>query len=276
MKVRDIELAPGISLGGDNALVFVAGPCVIESYEHVFLMAEKLKEIFTKKNIPLVFKSSFDKANRSSMAGYRGPGIDEGIKILLEVKKKFDLPILTDVHKIEEIEKVNEVADIIQIPAFLCRQTDLVIEAAKTGKPINIKKGQFMAPWNMSEIINKARSVKNDNIIITERGTTFGYNNLVVDFRSFPIIRATGFPIIFDATHSLQLPGGLGNATGGMSEYIPHLVRSAVACGVDGIFIEVHDNPRKALCDGPNMLSLEKLENLLDQVKKIESITDWR
>ncbi|MGM0607246.1 MAG: 3-deoxy-8-phosphooctulonate synthase [Candidatus Muiribacteriota bacterium] len=276
MKVREVKISDEISIGGNSPILFIAGPCVIESYEHVMFMARELKKIFLENKIPFVFKSSYDKANRSSLSGYRGPGLDEGLKILNEVKKQFDLSVLTDIHNIDEIEKVSEVADIIQIPAFLCRQTDIVVEAAKTGKPVNIKKGQFMAPWNMAGIINKARSVKNDNLIITERGTSFGYNNLTVDFRSFPIMRANGFPVIFDATHSLQLPGGLGESTGGMSEYIPHLIRAACGCGVDGLFVEVHDNPHKALCDGPNMLNIDKLEGILKQVKAIEKIIDWK
>ncbi|MCK9476910.1 MAG: 3-deoxy-8-phosphooctulonate synthase [Candidatus Muirbacterium halophilum] len=276
MKVREIEIIENIKIGTGNPLLFIAGPCVIESHEHVFFMAEKLKKIFADYNMPFIFKSSFDKANRSTVNSYRGPGIDEGLEILVEIKKKYDIPILTDVHEISHIEKVAEVADIIQIPAFLCRQTDLLIEAGKTGKPVNIKKGQFMAPWNMIGLINKVRATNNSNIMVTERGVSFGYNNLVVDFRAFPIMRATGFPVIFDATHSLQLPGGQGDTTGGMSEYIPQLVRSAIACGVDGVFMEIHDNPSKALCDGPNMLSLERLDKLLQQIKKIEEICDWR
>jgi 2-dehydro-3-deoxyphosphooctonate aldolase (KDO 8-P synthase) len=276
MKVREIEIIDNIKIGTGNPLLFIAGPCVIESHEHVFYMAEKLKEMFGRFNMPFIFKSSFDKANRSTVNSYRGPGLKEGLDILIEIKKKCDLPILTDVHEISHVEKVAEVADIIQIPAFLCRQTDLLVEAGKTGKPVNIKKGQFMAPWNMIGLINKVSATNNSNIIVTERGASFGYNNLVVDFRSFPIMRGTGFPVIFDATHSLQLPGGLGDCTGGMSEYIPELVRSAIACGVDGIFMEIHDNPSKALCDGPNMLSLEKLERLLEQIKRLEEICDWR
>jgi len=276
MKVREFELVPGIKVGGSNTPVFFAGPCVIESYEHTMKMAEVLKEEFSRVDLPFIFKSSFDKANRNSLSSYRGPGIDEGLEILLEVKKRFDLPIITDVHLPSQIDKVKKVVDIIQIPAFLCRQTDLVVKAAESGKPLNIKKGQFMAPWNMIGILNKARSVKNDRIMLTERGSTFGYNNLVVDFRSFPIMRATGFPVIFDATHSLQLPGGKGDTTGGNSEYIPELVRSAIACGVDGLFMEVHDNTGKALCDGPNMLELDRLAPLLEQIKGILSVCSWR
>ncbi len=276
MKVREFELVPQIKIGGDNKPVFFAGPCVIESYEHTMKMAEELKAIFKEFDLPFIFKSSFDKANRNSLSSFRGPGLKEGLGILMEVKKKFDLPIITDVHLPSQVDEVANVADVIQIPAFLCRQTDLVLEAAKSGKPVNIKKGQFMAPWNMIGILNKARSVKNDKLMLTERGSTFGYNNLVVDFRSFPILRATGFPVIFDATHSLQLPGGKGETTGGNSEYIPELVRSSLACGVDGVFLEVHDNTRKALCDGPNMLQLEKLRPLLKQVSDILSICSWR
>lgn len=276
MKVREFELVPGINIGGSNSPVFFAGPRVIESYEHTMKMAKTLKEHFSEVGLPFIFKSSFDKANRNSLSSFRGPGIEEGLEILMEVKKKFDLPIITDVHLPSQVDKIVNVADVLQIPAFLCWQTDLVVKAAESGKPVNIKKGQFMAPWNMIGILNKARSVKNDKLMLTERGSTFGYNNLVVDFRSFPIMRATGFPVIFDATHSLQLPGGKGDTTGGNAEYIPELVRAALACGVDGLFMEVHDNTRKALCDGPNMLELDRLPKLLKQIKDILSICTWR
>ncbi len=244
-------------------LFIIAGPCVIESEEIVFKTAEKLNEITQNLKIPFIFKSSYDKANRSSINSYRGPGIKKGLEILNKVKEEFNLPILSDVHSVEEIEIARDVLDVIQIPAFLCRQTDMIVEAGKTGKPVNVKKGQFLAPWDVKNIIEKIKSTGNEKIIITERGTSFGYNNLVVDFRSFPIIRSMGVPVVFDATHSVQLPGGAGTCSSGQREFIPHLSRAAVACGVDGLFFEVHPEPDKALCDGPNMLPLKDFKSLL-------------
>jgi len=246
-----------------NELFFIAGPCVIESEEIVFKTAFALKEISQNLKIPFIFKSSYDKANRSSIKSYRGPGIKKGLEILNKVKKEFEVPVLSDVHSVEEVKIVKDFLDIIQIPAFLCRQTDIIVEAAKTGKPVNVKKGQFLAPWDVKNIIEKIKSTGNEKIIITERGTSFGYNNLVVDFRSFPIIRSMGVFVVFDATHSIQLPGGAGTCSSGQREFIPYLSRAAVACGVDGLFFEVHPDPEKALCDGPNMIPLKDFKNLI-------------
>ncbi|MCM8765804.1 MAG: 3-deoxy-8-phosphooctulonate synthase, partial [Candidatus Omnitrophica bacterium] len=248
------------------------GPCVIESERHTLYMASALKEIAQKLNFPFIFKSSYDKANRLSIKSYRGPGIKKGLKILEKVKEKFGLPLLSDVHCREEIKRAKEVLDIIQIPAFLCRQTDLVLEAGKTGKVVNLKKSQFLAPWDMKHIIEKIESTGNKKILLTERGTCFGYNNLVSDLRSLLILRELGYPVIYDATHSVQIPGGKGFCSGGAREFVPGLTRAAVAFGCEGIFLEVHDNPDKALCDGPNMLDLKTLEKLLKEVKKISQI----
>lgn len=255
-----------------NELFLIAGPCVIESEEIVFKTASELKEITQNLKIPFIFKSSYDKANRSSIKSFRGPGIKKGLEILNKVKEKFDVPILSDVHSVEEIHIAKDFLDIIQIPAFLCRQTDIVVEAAKTGKPVNVKKGQFLAPMDVKNIIEKIKFTGNEKIIITERGTSFGYNNLVVDFRSFPIIRSMGVFVVFDATHSVQLPGGAETCSSGQREFIPYLSRAAVACGVDGLFFEVHPEPEKALCDGPNMIPLKDLKDLLITLLDIHKI----
>lgn len=244
-------------------LFLIAGPCVIESEDTVFKTAESLKGITSELNIPFIFKSSYDKANRTSIHSYRGPGIKKGLEILSKVRDIFQVPVLTDVHSVEEIKIAKDIVDVIQIPAFLCRQTDIVVEAGKTQKPVNVKKGQFLAPWDVENIIEKIKSTGNEQIIITERGTSFGYNNLVVDFRSFPIIRAMGVPVVFDATHSVQLPGGAGSCSSGQRQFVPYLARAAVACGVDGVFFEVHPDPEKALCDGPNMIALRDFKELL-------------
>ncbi len=259
-----------IKIGGNNPFVLVAGPCVIESADAAFKTASAIKKIATKLRIPFIFKSSYDKANRTSVESFRGPGFREGLEVLKTIKQKLDLPILSDVHSVVEIDEAAEVLDIIQIPAFLCRQTDLLLAAGKTGKIVNVKKGQFMAPWDMKQVVKKIESTGNSKIILTERGTSFGYNNLVADFRSLPIMRGLGYPVVFDATHSVQQPGGLGHASGGNSEYIPLLSRCAVAAGCDAIFMEVHPNPKKALSDGPNMWPLDRLEKLLVELKAIE------
>lgn len=260
-------------IGGENKNLFlIAGPCVIESEEHALKMAEKIKVIAQELNIPYIFKSSYDKANRSSLNSYRGPGLEKGLKVLKKIKDTLSLPVLSDIHRFEEIKPASEVLDIIQIPAFLCRQTDLVLEVAKTQKVVNIKKGQFLAPQDIKNIIEKAVSTGNQNIIVTERGTTFGYNNLVVDMRSFPIMRSFGYPVVYDATHSVQRPGGLGFASGGDRDMIPYLLRAAVACGVDGVFMEVHDEPDCALCDGPNSLKLSDLKEILMVILEINNI----
>jgi len=270
-KVKEIDVS-GVRIGGKNPFVFIAGPCVIETEKELLLTAEKLKKISGDAGIPLIFKSSFDKANRSSIESFRGPGIDKGLKALLRVKKELEIPVLSDVHQPEDIEKASEILDIIQIPAFLCRQTDFILSAAATKKAINVKKGQFLAPWDVQNIIEKIESTGNKKIILTERGVSFGYNNLVADIRSLPIMRAFGYPVAFDVTHSLQLPGGLGKSSGGESEFIPTLARAAVAAGVDAVFMETHPEPEKALCDGPNMIRLEELPPLLAQLKRIDAI----
>jgi len=261
-----------IVIGRGSPLVLVSGPCVIEDYETTREIAGTLKEITSKLEIPFIFKASYDKANRTSIAAFRGPGLNDGLRVLKEIKEELGIPILSDVHRISEIPAAARILDIIQIPAFLCRQTDVIIEVAKTGKPVNIKKGQFLAPWDMANVVEKITSAGNRRILITERGTMFGYNNLVVDFRGFMIMRKIGYPVIFDATHSVQLPGGAGASSGGQREYAPVLARAAAAAGVDGIFMEVHSNPDKALCDGPNSLKLDTISELLSQLKSIHTI----
>jgi len=260
-----------IKIGKDNPLVLIAGPCVIESEANCLETAKRIKDITQALGIPFIFKSSFDKANRLSLDSYRGPGLKRGLEILDKVKKKIKVPILSDIHCQREIEEAKKVLDIIQIPAFLCRQTDIVVNAAKSGKVINIKKGQFLAPWDILPIIRKVESTGNKKILITERGACFGYNNLVTDFRSLGIIREFGYPVIYDATHSVQLPGAKGTSSGGQREFVEGLSRAAVAFGCDGLFLEVHSSADKALCDGPNMISLGELQKLLKQIKKIEA-----
>jgi len=261
-----------IAIGGNNPPLIIAGPCVIENEEITFYSAKKLKEICSAVGLPFIFKSSYDKANRTSLSSYRGPGIDRGLEILSDIKGKFDIPVISDVHSVDEVKHAAEVLDALQIPAFLCRQTDLIIEASKTGKPVNIKKGQFLAPWDIKNIIDKFISTGNKNLFITERGSSFGYNNLVVDFRAFPIMRSFGYPVIFDVTHSLQLPGGQGSCSGGQREFAEPLARAAVAVGIDGLFMEVHPEPDKALCDGPNMIKLDEVEGLLNTIKAIDDL----
>jgi 2-dehydro-3-deoxyphosphooctonate aldolase (KDO 8-P synthase) len=259
-----------IKIGKGNPLVLIAGPCVIESESSCLDTAKRLKEMTVKLGIPFIFKSSFDKANRLSVDSYRGPGLKRGLEILHKVKDKVKVPVLSDVHCRNDIEQAKEVLDVIQIPALLCRQTDILLAAAKTGKVINIKKGQFLAPWDILPIIKKCESAGNRKILITERGVSFGYNNLVSDFRSLKIIRDFGYPVIYDSTHSVQLPGGKGGSSGGQREFVEGFSRAAVAFGCDGLFLEVHHSPDAALCDGPNMISLQSLERLIKQVKKIE------
>lgn len=265
-----------VVIGQGAPLALISGPCVIEDYETTREIASTLKDITDKLEIPFVFKASYDKANRTSLTSYRGPGLDDGIKLLAEIKKEFGIPILSDVHRISEVPAASRVLDIIQIPAFLCRQTDFIIEVARSGKVVNIKKGQFLAPWDMANVVQKITSAGNQNLLITERGTMFGYNNLVVDFRGFMIMRQTGYPVVFDATHSVQLPGGAGTSSGGQRDFAPMLARAAVAAGVDGIFMEVHRDPDQALCDGPNSLKLETIYDLLAQLKSIHGIINRR
>ncbi|MEK6282222.1 MAG: 3-deoxy-8-phosphooctulonate synthase [Acidobacteriota bacterium] len=257
---------------GDGGLAIIAGPCVIESREHALMMARECSSRACAAGLNFVFKSSFDKANRSSLQSFRGLGMEAGLEVLREVKDEVGVPVLTDIHEVSQVEPVSQVADILQIPAFLSRQTDLILAAARSGRAVNIKKGQFLAPLDARNLVDKARAVGCDKLLLTERGVSFGYNNLVVDMRSFPIMREFGAPIVFDVTHSLQLPGGLGHATGGQSEYIEPLARAGVACGVDAVFMEVHDCPARAPSDGPNALPLERMESLLLILRDIHKL----
>jgi 2-dehydro-3-deoxyphosphooctonate aldolase (KDO 8-P synthase) len=268
---RSIKVGPHF-IGGQNPLVLIAGPCVIESEKIAMEIAEKLKRITGDLHVPFIFKASYDKANRTSIKSFRGPGLNDGLKILQKIKTELDLPVLSDVHKEEEIDPAAEVLDILQIPAFLCRQTDLLVKAAQTGKPINVKKGQFLAPWDMKNVVVKLEESGNSNILLTERGATFGYNNLVVDMRSLVLMREHGCPVIFDATHSLQQPGGQGTTSGGQSKMVPDLARGAVAVGCDALFMEIHTDPSKALSDGPNMLQIDLLPELLEQLVTLDQI----
>ncbi len=263
IKVNDI------SVGGRSPLLIIAGPCVIEDKETTIYIARYLKELAQKLDFPLIFKASYDKANRTSINSFRGPGIINGLRILEQIKSELGLPILSDVHSTNEIKDAAGILDIIQIPAFLSRQTDFILEIAKTGKPVNIKKGQFLAPWDIRNVVEKITSTGNNKILITERGTMYGYNNLVVDFRGIQIMQDTGYPVIFDATHSIQLPGGGGNSSGGDRKFAPALAMAAVAAGADGIFMEVHPDPDRALCDGPNSLRLDSLNDLILKLKAI-------
>ena len=259
-------------IGGGLPLAVIAGPCVIESRESALRHASTLNEIAKRVGIPYIFKSSYDKANRSSVNSFRGPGMEKGLEILVEVKAKVGVPILTDVHEINQVAAVKKVADILQIPAFLCRQTDFVLAVANSGKIVNVKKGQFLAPWDMGNIVDKIRSTGNDQILLTERGASFGYNNLVSDMRALVVMREFGYPVVFDATHSLQLPGGLGHASGGERKYIPALARAGVAAGVDALFMEVHEDPDRAKSDGPNSLDLKDFESLLRLLKQLDHL----
>ena len=268
---REIELGK-LRLGAGNPLFLIAGPCVIESEVHARVMAEKVAKIAADAGTPYIFKASYDKANRSSLKAFRGPGLKEGLRILEKIKKELKLPILTDIHDASQAEAAAQVCDVLQIPAFLARQTDLLIAAGKTGRVINIKKGQFLSPWDMGNVVEKVESTGNTKIILTERGTSFGYQNLIVDMRSFPVMQRTGYPVVFDVTHSVQLPGGQGYASGGQPQFIEPLARAAVAAGVDGIFLETHDNPAAARSDGPNALPLTHLHPLLMKLKSLSSV----
>lgn len=266
VKVKNFEIGAG------NPLVLMAGPCVLESLERCLYIGRTIKDITSRLGIPYIFKASYDKANRSSFNGFRGPGMEKGLEMLQRIKDELDVPIVTDIHEPNQAEPVAKVADVLQIPAFLCRQTDILYRAAKTGKVVNVKKGQFLAPADMSNVVDKLHEAGSENILLTERGASFGYNNLVVDMRSFPIMRSFGYPVIFDATHSVQLPGGAGTCSGGNREYIEYLMRAAVGAGVDGLFMEVHDNPEEALCDGANSLYLDKLEEILKDALAIYEV----
>ena len=266
VQVKDIKI------GGGFPVVLIAGPCVIESRDHALQMAETIKKISDKIGVRFIFKSSYDKANRTSIDSHRGPGLEQGLRTLEEVQRKVSVPVLSDVHCVNEVDPAASVLDILQIPAFLCRQTDLLISVGKTGKPTKVKKGQFMAPWDMTNVIEKIASTGNEQILLTERGSSFGYNNLVVDMTSLPVMKETGLPVVFDATHSVQQPGSLGKKSGGQRAFVGHLARAAVAVGIDALFMEVHNRPDDALCDGPNMLNLEQLELTLKTIVQIDRV----
>lgn len=268
-SVKSVRVGNSVEIGS-GGVTLIAGPCVIESRDHALFLAEKIAAIAKAAGFAYVFKASFDKANRSSGGSYRGPGMDEGLAVLAEVKATFGLPVVTDIHTEDQIVPVAEVADILQIPAFLCRQTDFILAAARTGKVVNVKKGQFLAPWDMKNVCDKIASVGNENILLTERGATFGYNNLVSDMRSLAVMRGFGYPVVFDATHSVQLPGGLGASSGGQRQFIEPLSRAAVATGIDALFVETHNDPDNAMSDGPNNLPIERLADLLDRVRRID------
>ena len=259
---------------GDGHLSFILGPCVVESFDHARFMATAIRDICERVGVQFVYKSSFDKANRSSIESFRGEGMDFGLGVLAQVKEEIGVQVITDIHEPWQAAKAAEVADMLQIPAFLCRQTDLLVAAAKTGKAVNVKKGQFLSPWDAKNIVEKLQEAGCEKILLTERGASFGYNNLVVDMRSFPVMRSFGVPVVFDVTHSLQLPGGLGKATGGQAEYIEHFARAGVACGVDAVFMEVHNDPANAPSDGPNQLPLGRLEKLLTKLKAIHELVN--
>jgi len=269
-----VKIGQGIKIGQGNQLVLIAGPCVIESREICFKIAQRLVELTVKEKIPFVFKASYDKANRSSINSFRGPGIEKGLEILGEIKQKLHVPVLTDVHSVQEARRAAEVVDIVQIPAFLCRQTDILVAAAETGKVINVKKGQFLAPWDMKNVIQKIEHTGNKNIILTERGTSFGYNNLVADMRSLVVMREMGYPVVFDATHSVQRPGGAGTSSAGDSQWAPVLARSAVAAGCDGVYLETHINTDDALCDKENMIPLANIGFLWKVLRIIHDIVE--
>lgn len=267
-SIKPVAITDNLSIGtGDITLI--AGPCVIESRDHALMLGEKIARIAREKNFSYIFKASYDKANRSAITSYRGPGIDEGLAILAEVREKLGVPVTTDIHTEDQVEAAAQAVDILQIPAFLCRQTDFILAAAKTGKTVNVKKGQFLAPWDMKNVCDKIASIGNEKILLTERGATFGYNNLVSDMRSLAVMRGFGYPVVFDATHSVQLPGGLGASSGGQRQFIEPLSRAAAATGIDALFVETHNDPDNAMSDGPNNLPIEQLGNLLDRIRRI-------
>jgi 2-dehydro-3-deoxyphosphooctonate aldolase (KDO 8-P synthase) len=266
MKIVELD---GMKIGGENAPLLIAGPCVIESESSAIRHAKELRAIARRAGFSFIYKSSFDKANRTSHGSYRGPGIKKGLGILKKVKSSLKVPVLSDIHCRAQIKEAAKVLDVIQIPAFLCRQTDLIIEAARTGRIVNIKKGQFLAPWDMANVIKKVESAGSRKILITERGVSFGYNNLVSDFRAIPILKGLGYPVVYDATHSVQMPGGMGDRSGGDRKFVPYLAMAAAACGADGIFVEAHEDPDRAPSDGPNMLRLSDLEGVLKKVRKV-------
>jgi 2-dehydro-3-deoxyphosphooctonate aldolase (KDO 8-P synthase) len=269
--MTQIQVTEKLKIGDRCPLALIAGPCVIESEDFTLKMAQEIRQICDRLNIPLIFKSSFDKANRTSIDSFRGQALEEGLQVLQRVKDEIGVPVLTDIHESYQAKIVAEVVDVLQIPAFLCRQTDLLVAAAATGRAINVKKGQFLAPWDMKNVVKKLESSGAQNILLTERGSSFGYNTLVVDFRSLPQMRELGYPIVFDATHSVQMPGGQGNKSGGQRQFVPYLARAAAAIGIDALFMEVHENPDAALSDGPNMVPLAQLESLLKQILSIRN-----
>lgn len=263
-------------IGGKEPLALLAGPCVLEGYERSLAIGKAVKEITDRLGIPYIFKASYDKANRSSFSSFRGPGLTEGLAILQKIKDELGVPVVSDVHETVQTAPAAQVLDILQIPAFLCRQTDLLNSAAQTGKAVNVKKGQFLAPWDMKNVISKLEEAGNEKILLTERGASFGYNNLVTDMRSLAIMRSFGYPVVMDATHSVQIPGGQGTTSGGQSQFVPHMARAAAAVGIDALFLEVHDNPAEALSDGPNMVRLDQLEALLKDVLTIDALVRRR
>ena len=268
---REVTVGP-LRIGGGRPFVFIGGPCVIESREHALRHAAALRAITERAGVPFVYKSSFDKANRTSLQSYRGPGVHAGLEILAAVKREIGVPVLTDVHEREQIQAAAEVVDVLQIPAFLCRQTDFLLHVAQAGKPVNVKKGQFLAPWDVGPVLQKLASTGNHQLMVTERGASFGYNNLVADMRSLAVMAQFGYPVVYDAGHSVQLPGGQGTSSGGQRQFIRVLARAAVAVGVDGVFLEVHENPEQALSDGPNSYRLEELEQMLRELKRIDAL----
>jgi 2-dehydro-3-deoxyphosphooctonate aldolase (KDO 8-P synthase) len=270
--VEHVNISDFFEVGPHRPFLLIGGPCVIESRGLCRDIAAALKEITAGLGISYIFKASFDKANRTSLGSFRGPGLAEGLDILAEIRQDFSCPVVSDVHEVSQVAAAAEVLDVLQIPAFLCRQTDLLVAAAETGKVVNLKKGQFVSPWDMENAVAKIRSVQKGRLMLVERGSTFGYNNLVVDMRSFPVMRSYGCPVIYDATHSVQLPGGAGGSSGGQRQFIPSLARAAVAAGIDGLFMEIHPEPEKALCDGPNSMPLAEVEKLLQQLMAIQTL----
>lgn len=266
VKINDL------TVGGQNPILLIAGPCVLEEEKRALAIGKEIKDIALRLGIPYIFKASYDKANRTSYQSFRGPGLKEGLAVLDRIKKELRVPVISDIHCVSQVEEAAQVLDVIQIPAFLCRQTDLIYEAAKTGKTVNVKKGQFLAPLDMQNVVDKIEEAGNHNILLTERGASFGYNNLVVDFRSLPLMRSLGYPVVFDATHSVQLPGGGKTTSSGQREFVAYLARAAAAIGIDALFMEVHDNPAEAKSDGPNMLYLDKLEELLKDILAIDAL----
>lgn len=269
-----VSINKEINIGPGQPLALIGGPCVIESPEVVRRTVSGLREITSRLGIPYIFKASFDKANRTSLASFRGPGLEDGLELLSQIRQEFGVPVISDIHEPSQAAAAGEVLDIIQIPAFLCRQTDLLVAAAATGKPISIKKGQFLSPWDMQNAVDKVRGSGNEQIMLTERGIMYGYNNLVVDMRSLPVMRGLGCPVIYDATHSVQLPGGAGGSSGGQREFIPPLTRAAVAAGIDGLFMEIHPQPDQALCDGPNSMPLAEVEGLLITLQRLHEVVN--